>query len=359
MIRTLVFPETGDWIRLGQRGVTRGTGLATLRPLDPALEAETIAVVPGEAVTLHWVELPALAPAQALAAARTMAADVSAGPVEGQHVALGPAEPDGWRILALVDAARMQAWLDTIAAADLTCDRMLPAPLLLAAPDDGVAVYDAGTIRQVRGHRQAFAAEADLADLLIDGATLHPVDDAVWLAGLPAALAAPALDLRQGAFSAVRRWQPDRRRLKRLALGGLLLFGLFLATEMAATWRYVVAADRAEAQLADAARAVLPRGTVVIDPLAQVAAREAALGSTGFTTLSAPLFDVLKTLPAVAVQSIEFSPATGLMVMMSVPAPADRDAITRAMAAAGADAQFGVPGEQAGVPRIELRVQRR
>jgi hypothetical protein len=61
MIRTLVFVDDDRWLRLTDAGVTRGAGLATLPALDPGLATETIAVVPGEAVTLHWVELPALA----------------------------------------------------------------------------------------------------------------------------------------------------------------------------------------------------------------------------------------------------------------------------------------------------------
>jgi general secretion pathway protein L len=75
--------------------------------------------------------LPALAPAQALAAARLLAADVSAGPVEALHVALGPVEPDGWRALALVDTTVMQGWMARLAMAGMTPDGMVPAPLLL------------------------------------------------------------------------------------------------------------------------------------------------------------------------------------------------------------------------------------
>jgi general secretion pathway protein L len=359
MIRTLVFVEDGSWLRLTGGALTRGSGLANLPPIDPEVATETIAVVPGEAVALHWVELPPLAPAQGLAAARLLAAEVSAGPVEVLHVALGPVEADGWRMLALVDSAKMQEWLSGMATAGVVCDRMLPSPLLLQAPEAGVAVHDDGRFWQARGSRLGFAAEPDLARLLISEAAVVPVDEARWLADLPAVLATPGLNLRQGEFTAVRRWQPDARRLRRLAVAGLALLGVILATELAATWRFVVAADQAEAQLADAARAVLPRGTVVTDPVAQVTARQAQLGGTGVASLSAPLFAALQPFPAVAVQSVDFSPATGLVVMMSVPAPAERDAIAAAMTAAGAEAQFGVPGEAAGVPRIELRVRPR
>ena len=98
--------QNTPWLLLGDGGVVaRGTGYAAL----PAHE-RMVAVVPGEAVVLHWVAMPALAPAQAAAAARMMAADVSAVPVEQLHVALGTPEADGQRLLAMVDAEAMRGW---------------------------------------------------------------------------------------------------------------------------------------------------------------------------------------------------------------------------------------------------------
>jgi general secretion pathway protein L len=358
MIRTLVFVEDGRWLRLDGR-VTRGDDIAALPALDPALAAETIAVVPGEAVTLHWVDLPALAPAQALAAARLLAADVSAGPVDALHIALGPVEGDGGRVLALTDLEAMQGWLARLAAAGVTTDAMVPAPLLLPVPEAGVTVLDDGRMWTARGTRLGFAAEPALAPLLIGDLPITRLDEAAWLAALPGVLAAPLLDLRQGSFSPVQRWQPDRRRLRRLTVAALAVLGIVLATEVVASWRYMVAADRAEARLEEAARQVLPRGTVVTDPRGQVAARAAQVGGAGFAGLAGPLLRAIRDLGGVNVQSIEFAPATGLVVMMSVPAPPEREAIMAALVAAGLEAEFGMASETAGVPGIELRIRPR
>jgi general secretion pathway protein L len=360
MITTLVMVG-GDrplsWIRLSGQQTTHGSDTASLPPLAPEEEAETIAVLPGEAVALHWVDLPELAPAQAMAAARLLAADVSAGPVDGLHVALGPVESDGGRVLALVDMEVMEGWLAQLAAAGIVAERLVPAPMLLPVPESGVAVRADAPVWQVRGPRLAFAAEPGLAQMLIGDAPVTSIDEATWRAGLAARLAAPMLNLRQGRFSLVERWQPDVPRLKRLALAGLALFAVLLATEIAATWRFMVVADLAEARLEESARQILPRGTVVTDAKAQVAARGSQLGGAGFAGVTGPLLAVLRDLPGVTVQSMEFTPPTGLVVTMSVPAPAERDAITAAMAAAGAEAEFGVAGETDGVPRIELRIQ--
>jgi general secretion pathway protein L len=376
MIRRLVFVGEAaplGWLRLAdgpthgaitqgadtQGAVTQGADVATLPAEDPAAAVETIAVVPGEAVTLHWVDLPPLAPAQALAAARLLAADVSAGPVEALHIALGPVEADGGRALALVDAALMQDWLMQLESAGITPDRMVPAPLLLPVPDAGVTVMDDGRLWQTRGPRLGFAAEPGLAKLLIGDIAVNRLDETAWLAGLPAVTAAPLLDLRQGRFSNTKRWQPDWRRLQRLAWGGLALLGVVLATEVAATWRFVVAADRAEARLDDAARQVLPRGTVVTDPRAQVAARAAQLGGSGFGGLAAPLLTAIRDVPGVTLHSIEYAPGTGLVAVISVPAPAEQAAIIAALAAAGLDGQFGAARDSGGIPATELRVRAR
>lgn len=364
-LRTLVLVGENDalpWLRIAGDGVvTRGDRIAALPPVDPGTEAETIAVVPGDAVVIHWVELPVLAPAQTAAAARLLAADVSATPIDATHVAIGSIERDGWRMLALVDAAAMAQWLAQLAAAGIDPDRMLPAPLLLGKPETGVAVFDGGSAWTVRGARAAFAAEPDLARLLIGDEAVHPVDTGAWQAGLAAGLAAAPLDLRQGAFARARRWPVDRRRLVRIAGLAAALAGVLIATELASILRHGFAADRTELQLADAARQALPRGTLITDPRAQVAARLAQAGAdgSGFSALAGPLVAAVRDRQAVMLQSLEFSPANGMVAILVTPTAADRDAIVAALDASGIEAAFGAPREERGQPLVELRLRRR
>lgn len=363
MIRTLVFvggDERLPWLRVAaDGGITHGSAIAELTPLDPALAAETIAVVPGDAVAMHWTQLPELAPAQLLAAARMLAADVSAAPVQSTHVAIGPQGADGWRALALVDSAAMMAWLAQLAASGIDPDRMLPSPLLLAVPEAGVAVLNSGGVWQVRGHRLAFAAETELARLMTGDEIITQVDAAGWQAGLVAQAAAVQIDLRQGGFARARRWHIDRQRLRRLALAALALLAMLLATEVAMILRFGFAADRAELQLADAARSVLPRGTIITEPRAQVAARAAQLGGDGFASLAAVLVAAVRDRPALMLYSVEYAAGTGLVASMSAPGPADRDALLAAFAGAGVEARLGEPREAGGVPMVELRLSRR
>jgi general secretion pathway protein L len=362
MIRTLLFlPDDGHrwWLRLAADGSTqRGDGWP--EPPDPATVTETIAVVPGAPVALHWVELPPLAPAQTVAAARLLAADVGATPIDTTHVAIGDSRGDARRPLALVDNVLMAGWLAELAAAGIDPDRILPATLLLPPPPQGVAVLADGSQWLVRGQDSAFAAEPDLALLLIGDAPVTTLDPDIWCAGLPAALAAAGLDLRQGGFARPRRWRLDTARLRRAAVLVLVIAGTLLATSAASILRHDLAAANAERELADAARAVLPRDTVIGDARAQVAARLDSLGGgTGFTKLTAPLLTALRDRPEVSLDSLNYAGSTGLVAVLIAPDAGDRAALAAVIEAEGVTARMGIPRDDGGRVLVDLVVQPR
>ena len=112
----------------------------------PAGWSNAVLVVPGEQVTLHWLDLAdGLAPAQAAAAARLMLADASAEPLAQMHVAVGSAER-GLTPVALVPASLMTEWLAAAAAAGVEPERIIPSPQLLAPPDEGFVRRDVGAV---------------------------------------------------------------------------------------------------------------------------------------------------------------------------------------------------------------------
>ncbi|WP_235927785.1 type II secretion system protein GspL, partial [Sandarakinorhabdus rubra] len=88
----------------------------------PAADEPVVIAVPGEAVTLHWLDLPALAPLQAAAAARLMLGD-----------RLGEADPhvvvaagSGPRPVAVVARSAMTSWLADCTAAGITPAALVP-----------------------------------------------------------------------------------------------------------------------------------------------------------------------------------------------------------------------------------------
>lgn len=344
MTRLLVFPAQtpAPWLRLGDGGVVaRGEDAATL---PPAEDSAIIAVVPGEDIVLHWVELPRLAPAQAAAAARELAADVAAGPIADTHVALGAPGEDGKRLLALVDNARMRGWMEHLAALGLDADGVVPLPLLLPG-SDGVTVFAAEGRINARGPHLAFAAEPELAALLLDGHPQHVIERDGFEAALPARLAALPLDLRQGRFARRQGWAPERDRLRRLALLAAMAVLLWPVSGALQLFERQRATSAAEAQLTEAAAAALPRGTTITDPRGQVAARLAALGGgdRGFSVLATQLMTALRDRPAVALRSLQYTSAGGLTAVVEAPGPDDGAALARALTEAGVAAATANP----------------
>ena len=360
MIRTLLFlPENRSrwWLRLDDDGSTRrGEGWPDAP--DPATPAEIIAVVPGDRVALHWVDLPPLAPAQTAAAARMLATDVSATPIDFTHVAIGDSLGDLRRPLALVDAMLIAAWLEELASAGFDPDRMLPATLLLLPPEIGVAVVADGESWLVRGVDRAFAAEAELATLLIGDTPAAQVTADDWQAGLVTALATAGLNLRQGRFARPRRWQIDTGHLRRVAVIALAILGTLVATSATLFLRHDLGAAAAERDLADAARDALPRDAVVSDPKAQVAARLASLGGgSSFTTLAAPLLAAMRDRPGVALDGLNYAPSTGVVAVLIAPDAADRAGLAATLASAGVAVRFGPPRDDGGRVLVDVVVQ--
>jgi general secretion pathway protein L len=171
--------DEGPWLRLdGDRVVDRGEGFAAIPlPDDRAEVAETVVgIVPGPDVAIHWVELPDLAEAQAAAAARLMASEVSAERLDNLHVALS-ARRDGEdeRIMGVVGADRMTAWIAEAQAAGFR-----PRRAGSRNPAAGAARRRAGHHR-VRpaaagaGIEAGVRAEPELVALLGNNAPLTPV----------------------------------------------------------------------------------------------------------------------------------------------------------------------------------------
>lgn len=357
MNRLLIFlNDEGDhWLRLvGPEVTERGAGLPV-----PMTDEAIIAVVPGDAVALHWVALPPLAPAQAAAAARMLAADVSAVPPELTHVAIGAAGASELRPLGIVATAVMIGWLARLGDAGIVPERIVPAPLLLPEPADGVTVVAHDGLWLARGPGLALGAEPGLAALMLGDAAVTEIDTAAFEAGLAAAIAAAPLDLRQGAFAVARRWRVEPRRWRRLAVLAAALLVAVVVTDLAGLFRYSLEADRAEVALADAARAALPRGAVVTSPRADVTARLAALGAGGggFAALAAPLVSAVRDRPGVTLRSLAYAPATGLVATVATPSAGDRDAVVAGVNAAGMIATVAAPREQGGQLLADVTVR--
>ncbi|HEY5713650.1 MAG TPA: type II secretion system protein GspL [Allosphingosinicella sp.] len=332
----VTFPDEGGvegpWLLI-EGGRVTARGVADEVPV-PDPETRTVLAIPGELVTIHWLDLAGgLAQAQAAAAARLMLADASAGNLADMHVAVGLPEA-GLTPVVLVPAALMVFW---VAAADP--DKIVPTSLLLHPPAAGMVRRDKGRVPDYRGPAAAFSVEPDLAALLIGDASVEPVDEATFEGGLGAALWPPVINLRQGQFANRRRWSVDRNWVRRVAMYAIAFVLLTLVVQLALIMRYTFAADRLEAETV-ALAAAAPAGVRDVRP--------------GFGPLASHLFEAVRATPNVEVTRIDYRPDGALAATVEVDSPATLAAFRQRIEAGGVAVDGGTAPTGGPQPGAEL-----
>jgi general secretion pathway protein L len=349
------------WIRIAA-GVVAARG-AGLDGADEHRLAPVVAVAPGEAVSLRWLELPAgLSLLQAAGAARLMAAELSAQPIGELHVAVGSDSGEGGaRCVGLVPMETMRDWLAELEGAGFDADRIVPETLLLPTPEEGIVTWDTGPLHLYRGQEEAFAAEAELADLLLAGRTALPLDAESFASGLAPALDQAPLDLRQGPFARRREWRLAPARARRLALMTAALLLVSLAIQVVAIARYTLAADSAEAETRRIAAAALPRSPGVAVTGAALTQRLSELrgGGAGFGATAGALLDAVKGTPNVELSGLAFAPDGVLRATVQADSPAAIEALRQRVETSGFAAEATAPRSAGGRRVADLTVRPR
>jgi general secretion pathway protein L len=365
----LLFLEEGEasagWMRVVDGVVVaRGLDVHTIAPsIREHVDADHVVLVaPGVDVVLHWVELPALTPAQARAAARLMAADLTAAPIERLHVALGRPEGElALRCLAIVDTERMERWITWAQSLGFDPDHIVPEPLLIPAPVEGTWRFELEGIHLVRAETLAFAGEPELARAIGGNGTIHSINAAGFEAGLGDALTNMSIDLRQGSFAKRRRWLIDRKLVRRLAVLTAALVLVTLLIQCALILRYGIDADRLDGQIEVAARSALPGAGEMPNPSAQLAERLADLrgGGLGFGTTAAMVFEAVRETANLELGALQFDPDGRLQATVLAADTAEFGALVQRLRARGMAAEIG-PERAGGGRRIaELVVSAR
>lgn len=333
MTRTFLFladdPADARWTAVDDAAVVgQGRGLPDA--------GAVIAVAPADRVTLHWAKLPARSTAQATAAARIVVAEASAAPGTELHVAVGP-EADGERPIAVVDQAAMTHWLATLARAGIDPVALVPAPLLVSAPDDGFVRAELGGRAVVRGRGTGFADEPLLTELITGGRAPATLDAARIEADLVEAAARLPLDLRQGPFARRRRRGIDWPLVRRSAAlaGGILL--LTLTIDLVRIAKYSFAADALETRAEQVAVGGLRRGETVVDPSRQLAERLGQVRGPGlgFAATVAAVFQGVQRVPGAEVTAYDFQPTGDLRLSVATAREAEATDLKRAIEAQG------------------------
>jgi len=326
----------------GNGSVLARTVLPPGTPAPPRPDAtRTVLVVPGTAVRIDRLELPAHSAAQAQAAARTLLAARLAR-VEQLHVALdgatatAAAGADHLRTVAAVDAGCLRAWLERAAAFGLVVDAAVPEQLLLPLPDDPgvVHVLDAGDRWLVRADGLAFVAEPPLAAQVLGDRPRAPLEGD--LERCAAAARQPVVDLLQGEFLPdSKRARPASRR--RLAWLGIVLLASPLLLVAAQALRLELAARALEARAAAVIADALPvAGAAQAEQAAPLQQRlQAAREPRAFAAATGALFAAVAARPGLHLVELEYQRGDRLRAILAHPGADDLEAVRAALAGEG------------------------
>ncbi len=334
----LMLGDVPRWLRVVDNAiVARGDGMTS-----PSAEDHVVAVVPAHDVTIHHAKLPDLAEAQALAAARLMIAEQSAAPAGSLHIAVGQTNGAGDRAVVAIDRGRMAALLADMAVIGIDPDAVVAAPMLLVRPETGFVRGNFGDETILRGPDGAFIDDPILTSLLTGGA-VTTLERAALEHGLVAGVTNLEVDLRQGIFAKRRAWGLDWVRLRRIGWLALALAAVTLLFHIVQLVRLNMAADRIEANNTVTARAALPPGTNINNPLIQVQEQLNNLRGPGggMLPLAAGVATAANATPNVELTSMIFDGGGTLRITARTTSAADLATFETRLAGAGLTSAAG------------------
>lgn len=352
----IIFPDAeAHWLRV-QDGeiVARGDQAGLLAPTD----GETrLLVAPARDVSLHALDLPGLAPAQARAAAQLALAEKCLLPADQLHISCGTQGEDSpARTIALVSRIQMQAWIEAFDP-----DVIVPAPLLLPQSDEGYVRAILGDEVILRGIETGFAEDEILAPLLTRDAPVITLERDVLEAAVIAAAANPPINLRDGEFARRRQWRLDPHWVKRTAWIAAALLIVTLLIPLTQIVRLSWASDTLEETSASLAQAALGEAVAPEAAVGALDARLAALrgGGAGFTKTAAAASRAIEATANVELTAMTFD-LDGTLRLTLRATTADEIATVQArMRAAGLDVTSGPVNPSQGQPIVETQVRGR
>jgi general secretion pathway protein L len=354
-VRVIFADAEGHWLRVEDGTiVARGDQAGAIAASD---EEMRLFVAPARDVSLHALDLPDLAPAQARAAAQLALADKSLLPPAELHIACGAQTGDiPTRTIALTSRAQMQTWIEAYDP-----DVIVPSPLLLPQPGEGYVRATLGDEVVLRGGAVGFAEDEVLTPLITGDAPITTLDKNAIESAIIAAATNPLINLREGEFARRQQWKFDALWAKRTGwiVAALLLVTILIPlTEIARlSWSSATLEDTS-ASLAQAALGE------AVAPEVAVAALDTRLtglrgGGAGFVKTAAAASRAVETTANVELTAMRFN-LDGTLALTVRATKADEIATVQArMRAAGLDVTSGPVNPSQSQPIVEMQVRGR
>lgn len=297
-------------------------------------DAPVIALVPAADTVIRTLDMGDMSAAQAEAAARYRAADLSIGGDLFVAVrALGRTDA-GMRVrCATIARATLADHLAELALRGLDPDIIVPVGLLLPERDQPVSATF-GDLGADRLGDLVLPPDEALGALLLAGEAPVALDQDRRDAALVAALADPPLNLRQGDFA---RRTPlfalgaGQGRTLAWLLGALALVSL--AVPLAEIGKHYLGADMAERRALASAQRLVPGATDAAQAEQQIDARLAARGA-GNMVASVPLAGLLSAIqpvPGVVIRQADYRPGGIIAAMIAAPRVEDLNTVLIAL----------------------------
>lgn len=296
-------------------------------------DAAVLALLPAADTVIRVLDMGAMGAAQAEAAARYRAADLSIG--GDLFVAVRALGGTGNMpvLCATMARADLAGHLAELALRGLDPDIIVPVGLLLPASEHPVSA-SFGDLGVDRLGDLVLPPDESLGALLLGEEPPAALDQEARDAAMVAALADPPLNLRQGDFA---RRTPllalgagERRTLAWL-LGALLLISL--AIPLIEIGKNYLGADLAERRALASAQRLVPGATDAAQAEQQLDARLAARG-TGNSMATVPLSGLLSAMqpvPGVVIRQADYRPGGIVAAMIAAPRVEDLNSVLIAL----------------------------
>ena len=314
-----------------------------------------IGIVPARSVTYHNASFGELSPAQALAAARLDAADVSLG--SDRHVAVA----DAGDYYVVTEKQTMQGWLSRLDERELKAVALIPSPSLLPAPVSGFVRGELPHETVLRSARTALAEDGAISSLVVGDQSVTRMEQAELEGAIAAASEHPEINLLQGDFAIRANWDATPEYWRRTAILAALFVGLTLAIPLAQWARLSMATAALDRQSAAIAAKALGETSGSDDAAERLQDEliDKRGGGAGFLATQAAVIKAIEPIPGVELSSLSFDPDGTMRAMVRAKGRPEIDAVRRAVERGRFSVTEGTQTTTQGRAEVEFQVRPR